>query len=254
MSNQKIQRIVILVLLVLFLIQHYLLNQSKKLHFKLPTEMFPTYNINDKIITYNKIQTNTPNHSSSQIFKINSIVKQYPCSNTDPESPFELASKRCEYQSKLENKLGIFNDKNMQMTKSELHLARLYINTIKLSITNTFYIQYKALIDGSDWPPAGLTQAITMVGIRRVDNLQMILEDIIVRGLNGDFIELGVWKGGICILATSIFHAYKQYNRRVFLADSFEGIPPANLKEFAAGEKIQGWEFAHLLISLKSNE
>ena len=27
-----------------------------------------------------------------------------------------------------------------------------------------------------------------------------------------------------------------------------------NLKEFAAGEKIQGWEFAHLLISLKSNE
>ena len=132
MSNQKIQRIVILVLLVLLLIQHYLLNQSKKLHFKLPTEMFPTYNINDKIITYNKIQTNTPNHSSSQIFKINSIVKQYPCSNTDPESPFELASKRCEYQSKLENKLGIFDDKNMQMTKSELHLARLYINTIKL--------------------------------------------------------------------------------------------------------------------------
>jgi hypothetical protein len=63
-----------------------------------------------------------------------------------------------------------------------------------------------------------------MTGIRRIDNLQ----------LDGDFIELGVWKGGLCILATSIFHAYKQYNRKVFLADSFDGIPAVNKSAFPA--------------------
>ena len=73
-----------------------------------------------------------------------------------------------------------------------------------------------------------------MTGIRRIDNLQMVLEDVIVRQLDGDFIELGVWKGGLCILATSIFHAYKQYNRKVFLADSFDGIPAVNTSAFPA--------------------
>ena len=73
-----------------------------------------------------------------------------------------------------------------------------------------------------------------MTGIRRIDNLQMVLEDVIVRQLDGDFIELGVWKGGLCILATSIFHAYKQYNRKVFLADSFDGIPAVNTSAYPA--------------------
>jgi len=71
-----------------------------------------------------------------------------------------------------------------------------------------------------------------MSGIRRIDSLQLILEDVILRQLDGDFIELGVWKGGLCILATSIFQAYKQYNRKVFLADSFDGIPAVNLSAF----------------------
>ena len=79
-----------------------------------------------------------------------------------------------------------------------------------------------------------------MTGFRRIDNLQMVLEDIIVRRLDGDFIELGVWKGGLCILATSIFHAYKQYNRKVYLADSFDGIPPVNVSAFPADAAHHG--------------
>jgi hypothetical protein len=79
-----------------------------------------------------------------------------------------------------------------------------------------------------------------MTGLRRIDNLQMVLEDVIVRQLDGDFIELGVWKGGLCILATSIFHAYKQYNRKVFLADSFDGIPAVNTSAYPADEAHVG--------------
>ena len=44
---------------------------------------------------------------------------------------------------KVKNSLGIFDDLgHLGMKKSELHLARLYINTIKLSITNALYIQF----------------------------------------------------------------------------------------------------------------
>jgi hypothetical protein len=57
---------------------------------------------------------------------------------------------------KVKNRLGIFDDLgHLSMSKSELHLARLYINTIKLSITNALYIQFPGLLDGSAWPPAG---------------------------------------------------------------------------------------------------
>ena len=119
--------------------------------------------------------------------------------------------------SKIYNKVGIYDEdvgSYLGMSKDSLHLARLYINTIKLSITNAFYIYFDGLIDGNAWPPGGSGQAITMTGIRRIDNLQFVLEDAISRGLDGDFIETGVWKGGLCILATSVFHAYKQYNRK----------------------------------------
>ena len=173
--------------------------------------------------------------SNPQLMDIQRTISLIPCTNTDRD--VNRANVPCEYMQRVKNRLGIFDDSgHLGMSKSELHLARLYINTIKLSITNALYIQFPGLIDGSSWPPAGqgTGQAITMTGIRRIDNLQMVLEDVIVRQLDGDFIELGVWKGGLCILATSIFHAYKQYNRKVFLADSFDGIPAVNTSVYPA--------------------
>ncbi len=47
-----------------------------------------------------------------------------------------------------------------------------------------------------------------------------------------DFIEAGVWKGGLCVIAAAIFQAYQQYSRKVNLADSFDGIPKSNVKDF----------------------
>ena len=77
----------------------------------------------------------------------------------------------------------------------------------------------------------------------------MVLEDVILRQVNGDFIELGVWKGGLCVFAKAIFHAYKQYNRKIFLADSFDGIPPVNKSQYPTDAKHEG---AHNLDILSS--
>ena len=179
----------------------------------------------------------------SQIFKIEKIVQLNPCSHTDTTVTTNL----CEYQKNIKLNLGIFDDSFMP--KEALHTARLYINTIKYSVLNLFYVYFDGIIDGSKWPPQGSCQALTMTGIRRLDNLQMVLEDVILRQIDGDFIELGVWKGGLCILAKAIFHAYKQYDRRIFLADSFDGIPPVNLSQYPADRKHSG---AHKLNILSS--
>lgn len=74
---------------------------------------------------------------------------------------------------------------------------------------------------GLDWPE----RALTMIGRDRLDNIQFCVEDVLQRGIPGDFIETGVWRGGSCIFMRSILKAYEVTDRTVWVADSFEGLP-----------------------------
>jgi O-methyltransferase len=67
--------------------------------------------------------------------------------------------------------------------------------------------------------------AHTMIGIKRLDNLQFCIEHVIRNGIEGDLIETGVWRGGACIFMRAVLAAYGVKNRRVFVADSFQGLP-----------------------------
>jgi O-methyltransferase len=79
---------------------------------------------------------------------------------------------------------------------------------------------------GRDWPTPLL--AHTMIGLKRLDNLQMCIENVIADGVPGDLIETGVWKGGSTIFMRGVLRAYGETRRRVWVADSFEGLPPPN--------------------------
>src|SRR2546428_534758 len=57
---------------------------------------------------------------------------------------------------------------------------------------------------GTYWP----VQAQTMIGMERLDNLQLCVEDTIRRGVPGDLLEAGVWRGGACILMRAVLKAY----------------------------------------------
>lgn len=81
--------------------------------------------------------------------------------------------------------------------------------------------------EGLDWPE----RAHTMIGLKRLDNLHQVLDYVRENNLPGDMIETGVWRGG----ATIFMKAYnKMYNldRRVFVCDSFEGLPVPNLEKY----------------------
>ena len=78
--------------------------------------------------------------------------------------------------------------------------------------------------EGRDWPPT----AHTMIGITGLDNLQTCIEDVLAKGVPGDCIETGVWRGGASIFMRAVLKAHGVTDRRVWVADSFEGLPPPN--------------------------
>jgi O-methyltransferase len=67
-----------------------------------------------------------------------------------------------------------------------------------------------------------------MVGLRRLDNLEQCIIRAIQEGVPGDLVETGVWRGGCGILMRALLGVYNQPDRNVWLADSFEGLPPAD--------------------------
>src|SRR3954447_24178355 len=74
---------------------------------------------------------------------------------------------------------------------------------------------------GLDWP----SQAHTQIGMRRLDNIQDLITDVLVSRTPGDLIETGVWRGGSTILMRGILKAHGITDRAVWVADSFEGFP-----------------------------
>ncbi len=92
---------------------------------------------------------------------------------------------------------------------------------------------------GHDWPPT----AETMVGIDRLADVRFCVESALADGVPGDLIETGVWRGGVTVLMKGIVEAWAsddQYGgtRRVWVADSFEGLPAPDATNYPADEGI----------------
>ncbi len=77
-------------------------------------------------------------------------------------------------------------------------------------------------LQGKDFPSIGYT----MIGHKRLDNIQFCVEDVIRNEVPGDLMETGVWRGGATILMRALLKEYAITGRKVWVADSFEGLPP----------------------------
>jgi O-methyltransferase len=100
---------------------------------------------------------------------------------------------------------------------------------------------------GGDWPAT----AVTMVGTQRLENLRWISEEIIDNNIEGDFVETGVWRGGVCIYMAALFKAMHQNDRKVWVCDSFEGLPPANPEKYPADAGDPHYGIQELAIPLE---
>jgi O-methyltransferase len=99
-----------------------------------------------------------------------------------------------------------------------------------------FEIAYKKPYDpavraiGRDWP----ARSDSMIGLRRMDNIQHCVETVLEDGVPGDLIETGVWRGGATIFMRGILAAHGDRSRTVWVADSFAGLPAPDPVRFPA--------------------
>ena len=115
----------------------------------------------------------------------------------------------------------------------------LYISLLKKVLTNTLHA---AEPSQDETPSAFVLQfldhyvrgpAISMLPMVRLDNIERCVRDVVERGIPGDLIETGVWRGGDTILMRALLAAYDDgRDRNVWVADSFEGLPEPDAARF----------------------
>ena len=114
-------------------------------------------------------------------------------------------------------------------------LKRLIFDSIKKRGVELLMPKAKDLgkrFEGKDWPmPKSALTAIGMIGL---DNLQFCVEDVLRRGIAGDLIETGAWRGGASIFMRSVLKAHGVEDRKVYVADSFEGLPKPDPDKYPA--------------------
>ena len=93
---------------------------------------------------------------------------------------------------------------------------------------------------GLDWP----SMAHSMIGRERMDNLRMAACNVIENNIPGDMVETGVWRGGACIYMRAILKSYADTIRKVYVCDSFAGLPkPDDAYEADKGDTHHKIEF-----------
>lgn len=97
---------------------------------------------------------------------------------------------------------------------------------------------------GGDWPRF----AQTMVGRARLDNVHQCIERVLADGVPGDIIEAGVWRGGVTILMRGVLQARGATDRLVYVADSFQGLPPPDTGSYPSDAGDQHHESDFLVV------
>jgi hypothetical protein len=85
---------------------------------------------------------------------------------------------------------------------------------------------------------------------------------VIEANIPGDFVECGVWKGGSAMLIAHTLMQMKELNRKIYLYDTFEGMPKPRKEDYrlsnekneaiTAWEKTGKWDYSPLS-EVKSN-
>lgn len=124
-----------------------------------------------------------------------------------------------------------------------------YIDLLKRSVTNYPYLggdtpfdRFRCVVHydlpRAQWKIDQLARPITLLTKGQLDLVEQSLLSVIERGVPGDFIEAGIWRGGVIILMRALMRVHRISDRRIFAADSFAGIPK-NTR--ALNDPVDGW-------------
>jgi len=106
---------------------------------------------------------------------------------------------------------------------------------------------HEELERGTAWPLVGET----MVGFARLDNLRTCIERVVEQRVPGDLIEAGAWRGGASIFMRGVLKALDVHDRRVWVADSFQGLPRPD-RRYGADAGDRHYRFSQLAVGLQA--
>ncbi|HTA27909.1 MAG TPA: TylF/MycF/NovP-related O-methyltransferase [Bacteroidia bacterium] len=126
-----------------------------------------------------------------------------------------------------------------------LQLLDKILRTRNFAVCSINKIDEEMRMNGTGRP----VYADTMVGMKRLNNVEFCIKEVIKNNIAGDFIELGVWRGGSVILMRALLKELNSTDRTVWVADSFAGLPPPDVLKYPAdrGDKLS--QFSELAIS-----
>jgi len=102
-----------------------------------------------------------------------------------------------------------------------LRLVTVCLQPLGLSLDRVRSFDPVLRSEGRDQPH----DAETMVGTKRLDNLEHCVTTVIKDGIPGDLLEAGVWRGGSAIFMRALLEVLGDETRTVWAADSFRGLP-----------------------------
>ena len=136
--------------------------------------------------------------------------------------------------------------KGLQARLSAWHLRRT-LDRMGVELARRRPVDLERREVGRDHPKT----AETMIGQRRLANVEHCVTTVLRDQVPGDLIETGVWRGGTTIFMRAILEAYDVWDRRVWVADSFEGLPKPDATLYPADAGDTHWTKDHLAIGLE---
>jgi O-methyltransferase len=115
------------------------------------------------------------------------------------------------------------------------------------SICKKIHFREEDRKQGRDWP----SQADTMIGMMRLNNLEFCIREVIKNNIEGDLIETGVWRGGATIFMKAVLNTLGNLDKIVWVADSFEGLPKPNADKYTADRYDEHYKIQELAVSLE---
>ncbi|MBN4061456.1 TylF/MycF family methyltransferase [bacterium AH-315-G11] len=164
------------------------------------------------------------------------------------------------YGLKWKNTLGELSSTQSELSSTQSELSSIrdyYLSLMAKCLVGTIYEDSPLEVNGLkgfdaqnreygwDWP----SMAHSMIGSKRMENVRLLTESVLGNQIEGDVIETGVWRGGACIMMRAVLKAYNVRDRKVWLADSFEGLPAPNTDKYPDDEGEVFHEYDELAVT-----
>lgn len=182
----------------------------------------------------------------------NKLTEELSWHKDEQNKLIEQLSSQKDVQHQLDAQLSWHKDERHRLidnhlTLMEKCLAGTIYDDPPLRVLGAEIFDPKLREYGWDWPSV----AHTMIGVKRLTNVRKLTESVLGNGIEGDFIETGVWRGGACIMMRAVLDAYRIKDRSVWLADSFAGLPPPDAENYPADTGDNFHTFPELSVSLE---